>query len=470
MSFEGINSVHLLGIGGIGMSALARWFRHEGYAVSGYDRTPSPLTEELIAEGMQISFDDKLDTIPTQITNSPEKALIIWTPAMPKDSAQLNFFRDNAFQLKKRSEVLGIVTSTYFTIAVAGTHGKTTTSSMIAHMLKSAGKPVVAFLGGITQNYQSNLIVGDKKSKEPNLVVVEADEFDRSFLRLHPNEIVLTSADPDHLDIYGDEQRILDGFLEFVNLVDKKGRVYIQKHAAQRIGEGKLPKVSTREYGLRSSGISAENIQARPGSFVFDYVDGKQEIKGLELFIPGFHNVENALAAIAIALDHQISEEQIRKGISSFKGVKRRFEIHVNEGNHVFIDDYAHHPEEIRACLSSVRAMFPAKKLTVIFQPHLFSRTRDFAEGFSESLSLADSVFLLDIYPARELQIEGITSAMLLEGINTGHKELVTKENLMSHLDQTSTEVLVTLGAGDIDRLVPGIASWMKEKLNRYAV
>ncbi|WP_425636298.1 UDP-N-acetylmuramate--L-alanine ligase [Algoriphagus yeomjeoni] len=470
MSFEGINSVHLLGIGGIGMSALARWFRHEGYAVSGYDRTPSPLTDELITEGMQISFDDKQETIPSSVTGNPEKALIIWTPAMPKESAQLNFFRDHGFQIKKRSEVLGIVTNKYYTIAVAGTHGKTTTSSMIAHMLKSAKKSVVAFLGGITQNYQSNLILGGKKSKDPTLVVVEADEFDRSFLRLHPNEIVLTSADPDHLDIYGDEQHILDGFLEFVNLVDKKGRLYIQQHAAQRLGEGKLPKVSTREYGLRSSGISAENIQARPGSFVFDYVDGKNEIKGLELFIPGFHNVENALAAIAIALDHQISEEQIRKGISSFKGVKRRFEIHVNEGNQVFIDDYAHHPEEIRACLSSVRAMFPAKKLTVIFQPHLFSRTRDFAEGFSESLSLADSVILLDIYPARELPIEGITSAMLLEGINTGHKELVSKENLINHLDQTSPEVLVTLGAGDIDRLVPVIASWMKEGLNRYAL
>ncbi|WP_339701298.1 UDP-N-acetylmuramate--L-alanine ligase [Algoriphagus aquimarinus] len=469
MSFEGINSVHLLGIGGIGMSALARWFRHEGYAVSGYDRTPSSLTDELIAEGMQISFEDKLETIPNVIKESPEKALIIWTPAMPKGSVQLNFFQENGYQFKKRSEVLGIVTSSYYTIAVAGTHGKTTTSSMIAHMLKSAGKPIVAFLGGITQNYQSNLILGDKKSKEKTLVVVEADEFDRSFLRLHPNEAVLTSADPDHLDVYGDEQHILDGFLEFTKLVDKKGRLYIQQHAAQRLGVGNLPKVYTREYGLRSAGIGAENIKARPGSFVFDYLDGKNEIKGLELFIPGFHNVENALAAIAIALDHQISVEQIRNGISSFKGVKRRFEIHVNEGNHVFIDDYAHHPEEIRACLSSVRAMFPTKKLTVIFQPHLFTRTRDFAEGFSESLSLADSVILLDIYPARELPIEGVTAAMLLEGINTGHKELVAKEDLMSHLNQVSTEVLVTLGAGDIDRLVPGIASWMKEGLNRFA-
>lgn len=470
MSFEGINSVHLLGIGGIGMSALARWFHHEGYVVSGYDRTPAPLTDELIAEGMEISFEDKVEGIPADVINKPEKTLIIWTPAVPKDSVLLTFFRDNKYQLKKRSEVLGMVTSSHYTIAVAGTHGKTTTSSMIAHMLKSAGKPVVALLGGITQNYQSNLIVGNKKAKEATLFVVEADEFDRSFLRLHPNEIVLTSADSDHLDIYGDEQHLVDGFLEFVNLVDKKGRLYIQQHAAQRLGKGKLPKVATREYGLRSSEIGSENIQARPVSFVFDYLDGKREIKGLELFIPGFHNVENALAAIAIALDHQVSEEQIRKGLSSFKGVKRRFEIHVNERNLVYIDDYAHHPEEIRACLSSVRAMFPTKKLTVIFQPHLFSRTRDFAAGFSESLSLADSVVLLDIYPARELPIEGVSASMLLDGINTAYKQLVAKEDLISQLDQISPEVLVTLGAGDIDRLVPVITSWMKERLETKAI
>jgi len=470
MSFEGIHSVHLLGIGGIGMSALARWFAHEGYAVSGYDRTPSALTDELSKEGMTVNFEDTLEAIPAAVKSEPASSLIIWTPAMPKDSIQLNYFRDNGYQLKKRSEVLGMVTSSFYTIAVAGTHGKTTTSSMIAHVLKSAGKPVAAFLGGITQNYQSNLILGDKKSKEPVLVVVEADEFDRSFLTLHPNEVVVTSADPDHLDIYGDEATILDGFRQFIQLIDKKGKLYIQHTAADRLGAENLPKVMTKEYGLRSSGITAANIQARTGSFVFDYQDLNHTIKGLELFIPGFHNVENALAAIAIALDHQISEEQIRKGISSFKGVKRRFEIHVNEGNQVFIDDYAHHPEEIRACLSSVRAMFPTKKLTVIFQPHLYTRTRDFASGFSESLSLADSVILLDIYPARELPIEGVNAEMLLENIQTSKKELVGKEELLAHLEQANPEVLVTLGAGDIDRLVPRIASWMREKQNHISL
>lgn len=464
MSFEGIHNVHFLGIGGIGMSALARWFTHEGYVVSGFDRSPSSLTDALSGEGMKVVFEDRVDTIPEVIKANPATSLIIWTPAMPEDSPQLNFFKEQNYSLKKRSEVLGMVTKEFYTIAVAGTHGKTTTSSMIAHVLKCAGKSVIGFLGGITQNYQSNLILGKKKSKEQTIVVVEADEFDRSFLALHPNEAVVTSADSDHLDIYGDELTILNGYREFVRLINKKGKLYIQHTAADRLGEEKLPKVIQREYGLRSSGITAENIKARQSSFVFDYRDSSYTIKGLELFIPGFHNVENALVAIAIALDHQVSEEQIRESIKSFKGVKRRFEIHANDGTHVYIDDYAHHPEEIRACLSSVRAMFPAKKLTVVFQPHLYSRTRDFAAGFSESLSLADSVILLDIYPAREEPIAGVSSEMLLKDIQTSHKELVSKVDLIAHLDQSSTEILVTLGAGDIDRLVPEIASWMKEK------
>lgn len=452
------------------MSALARWFVHEGYAVSGYDRTSSDLTDALVAEGITVTFEDSVDTIPEVIKTKKASSLIIWTPAMPKDGAQLNYFRTNNYSVKKRSEVLGIITKEYYTIAVAGTHGKTTTSTLIAHIMKNAGKSVTAFLGGITQNYQSNLILGKKKASEKPIVVVEADEFDRSFLSLYPNEIVLTSADADHLDIYGDEQTILDGFREFVHHVNKKGKLFIQHSAAARLGEIKLPKVVQREYGLRSSGITAENIKARPSSFVFDYRDSDYVIKDLEIFIPGFHNVENALVAIAIALDHQVSKEQIRASIKTFRGVKRRFEIHLNDGTHVYIDDYAHHPEEIRACLSSVRAMFPTKKMTVVFQPHLYSRTRDFAAGFSESLSLADSVILLDIYPAREEPIEGVSSEMLLEGIQISNKQLVKKEDLLSHLDQTSAEVLVTLGAGDIDRLVPGIVSWMKRKHNMMAV
>lgn len=466
MTFKGINSVYFLGIGGIGMSALARWFRHEGYPVAGYDKTPSPLTEELEKEGMVISFIDSAADIPIEFTSNPDEVLVVWTPAIPKNSVLLNFFQAH-YQLKKRSEVLGMITKDFYTIAVAGTHGKTSTSSLIAHLLKSAGKPVAAFLGGITQNYNSNLILPGK-SKEATLVVVEADEFDRSFLKLHPNEAVVTSADADHLDIYGDEATILDGFRDFIKLVDKKGKLYIQSHAWYRLGENMGISAGIREYGLRSSGIHADNIIAKPGIFLFDYMGTKAQIKGLELHIPGFHNVENALVAIAIAIDHGVSENQIREGIKSFKGVKRRFEIHSTVQGHIYIDDYAHHPEEIKACLSSVRAMYPTQRLTVIFQPHLFTRTRDFAAGFSESLSLADEVVLLDIYPARELPIEGVTSAMLLDGIQTGKKTLVNKEQVMDYLLESRPEVLVTMGAGDIDRLVPGIAAWMDSRTKQF--
>ncbi len=463
MTFKGIHSIFFLGIGGIGMSALARWFQQEGYAVAGYDKTPSPLTDALVEEGMQVIFADEVAAVPAQFRSNSDEVLVVWTPAIPKDSVLLHFFQQG-FLIKKRAEVLGMITKDQYTIAVAGTHGKTSTSSLVAHLLKSAGKPVTAFLGGITQNYNSNLILSGK-SKEA-VVVVEADEFDRSFLHLHPNEAVLTSADPDHLDIYGDEQTILEGFRQFLALVDKKGKIYIQSHALYRLEEPALAATDIREYGLRSDGIHAENIIAKPNSFVFDYIGSKNQIKGLELSIPGFHNVENALAAIAIALDHGVSEVQVREGIKTFLGVKRRFEIHSSQAGKIFIDDYAHHPEEIKACLSSVRAMYPSQRLTVIFQPHLFTRTRDFAPGFSESLSLADEVVLLPIYPARELPIPGVESEMLLEGIQAAKKVCIPKSEVMDFLKASAPEVLVTLGAGDIDRLVPGIAAWTNSRPN----
>lgn len=463
MTLKGIHSVFFLGIGGIGMSALARWFQQEGYAVAGYDKTPSPLTDALESEGMQITFTDEVSTLPAGFEGSSPEVLVVWTPAIPKDSVLLQFFQ-SGFLLKKRAEVLGMITKDQYTIAVAGTHGKTSTSSLIAHLLKSAGKPVTAFLGGITQNYNSNLILSGKSADA--VVVVEADEFDRSFLQLHPNEGVLTSADPDHLDIYGDEQIILEGFRQFLALVEKKGKIYLQSHAGYRLGALGLAATDIREYGLRSEGIHADNIIAKPASFRFDYIGSKVQLKGLELPIPGFHNVENALAAIAIALDHGLSEAQIREGIKSFLGVKRRFEIHSSVEGKIFIDDYAHHPEEIKACLSSVRAMYPSRRMTVIFQPHLFSRTRDFAAGFSESLSLADEVVLLPIYPARELPMEGVSSDMLLERIKADKKSCLGKQDVASFLEQSQPEVLVTLGAGDIDRLVPGIAEWNHSRLN----
>ncbi|MCL6261151.1 UDP-N-acetylmuramate--L-alanine ligase [Aquiflexum sp. TKW24L] len=461
MNLKNLHSVHFLGIGGIGMSALARWFNHVGIKVSGYDRTPSPLTDALVAEGMEIVFEDTLENIPSRIRYDKVHTLVIWTPAMPKDSIQLNFFQNNGYSIKKRAAVLGMITADLPTIAVAGTHGKTTTSSMVAHLLKSGGKNIAAFLGGLTQNYNSNLILHDEESGDAT-VVVEADEFDRSFLHLHPNVAVVTSADPDHLDIYGDDAQMMDGFRAFIDLIAADGSLYIHAKAFQKLGAPKSKTVTVKQYGINIGEIQAKNIVAGAAAFTFDYVSGDTEIKGLEMFMPGFHNVENALPAITVALDYGIEQEAVREGLASYKGVKRRFEIWVQEKDRVFIDDYAHHPEEIRAFLSSVKAMYPDKKLTAIFQPHLFTRTRDFAAGFSESLSIADEVVLLEIYPARELPIEGVNATMLLDGITSAKKSLQSKEGLMDYLKAAKPEVLVTIGAGDIDRLVLPIALWMK--------
>jgi len=466
MNLRKLHNVHFLGIGGIGMSALARWFNHIGIKVTGYDRTPTTLTAELEKEGMHIFYVDDLETIPAEVKADKTSTLIIWTPAMPKDSIQLNYFRDNGFDLKKRAAVLGMITSDMPTIAVAGTHGKTTTSSMVAHLLKSGGKNIAAFLGGLTQNYQSNLILHDEGEKEAT-VVVEADEFDRSFLHLHPNITVVTSADPDHLDIYGDDSQMLEGFRQFIDLISQGGQLYIHYKAWEKLNISLKKEINIRQYGIHGGEIRAKKIEALTASFRFDYQSAKHSITGLELRMPGFHNVENALPAIAIALDFGLTEGDIRQGLLSYKGVKRRFEIWVQEEDRVFIDDYAHHPEEIRAFLNSVRAMYPHRKLTAVFQPHLFTRTRDFAKGFSESLSLADEVVLLDIYPARELPIEGVTASMLLEDITSPQKSLQSKEGLLDYLKSTKTDVLVTIGAGDIDRLVAPIANWMKQYENQ---
>ncbi|MBD8490209.1 UDP-N-acetylmuramate--L-alanine ligase [Echinicola sp. CAU 1574] len=457
MKWDKLHSVYFLGIGGIGMSAIARWFNHVGIPVCGYDRTPSPLTKKLEEEGMQVTYEDSLNTIPESVKHDKENVLIVWTPAIPKDNVQLNFFQDKHFNLKKRSEVLGMITSSMYTVGVAGTHGKTTTSSMVAHMLKSAGKNIAAFLGGLTQNYESNLILHDEENEEKPIVVVEADEFDRSFLRLHPNVAVVTSVDADHLDIYGDAQELTVNFEKYIDLLPKDGVLFIQKNALKKLNRNDFGSLTVRQYGLGEGEIRAENVKAGIASFEFDYVSEEKSIEGLILRVPGFHNVENALSAVSIALHFGIAEEEIRKGLESFRGVKRRFEIKRQDLKGVYIDDYAHHPEEIRAFLGSVKAMYPNKKLTAIFQPHLFTRTRDFAEGFSEALSLADEVILLDIYPARELPIEGVNAAMLLDGITSSEKSLQSKNDLLGFLDQKRPEVLVTLGAGDIDRLVDPI-------------
>lgn len=461
MNLNSIHRVHFLGIGGIGMSALARWFSHLGKEVSGYDRTPSSLTDALESEGMLVGFEDSVASIPQSVREEVAGSLIIWTPAMPKDAIQLAFFKQQGYTLLKRAEVLGLITAGLPTVAVAGTHGKTTTSSMVAHLLKVGGVNVSAFLGGLTQNYQSNLILPSHPTKEA-MVVVEADEFDRSFLHLHPNTAILTSVDPDHLDIYGDSEEMLRGFKSFIELLPENGKLYISGTAHSKLTLNDLSVREVRVYGLTSEDYLASAIQPQSDAFVFDYKSPSIEMKGLKLHMPGFHNVENAVAAISVALDFGVSEAGIREGIASFKGVKRRFEILVQEKNRVFIDDYAHHPEEIKAFLSSVKAMFPERKLTAVFQPHLFSRTKDFAKGFSQSLSLADEVILLDIYPARELPMEGVHASMLLEEISSPKKSLQSKEGLIAYLHGQQPEVLVTIGAGDIDRLVQPLANLMK--------
>jgi len=462
MNLKTLHSVYFLGIGGIGMSAIARWFAHMGITVMGYDRTASPLTALLIAEGIKVHYEDSLDTVPALVMGDKDNTLIIWTPAVPADSVQLNYFREAGYVLKKRAEVLGMITKGFMTIAVAGTHGKTSTSSLIAHLLKSAGMNVTAFLGGITQNYESNLILHDETKDEEPVVVVEADEYDRSFLQLHPNIGVVTSVDPDHLDIYGDHQELTRNFASFIDLIDQSGSLFIEKKALAALKRTGFGSLRIEEYSLKDSSIQAANIKSGIRSFVFDYVNDTQSIKQLSLYMPGFHNVENALAAISVAMQLGIGEEEIRAGLESYKGVKRRFEIKYQQEGKVYIDDYAHHPEEIKAFLGSVKAMYPTKKLTAIFQPHLFSRTKDFAAEFSSSLSLADDVVLMDIYPAREKPIEGVNAEMLLEGITSAAKSVQKREDLVRYLENNNPEILVTIGAGDIDRMVEPITKWIE--------
>ena len=452
MKLDQYDSIYFLGIGGIGMSALARWFKHKGMRVAGYDKTPTPLTHELLEEGMEIHFEDRIEFIPGYI--SKEKTLVIFTPAIPKNHIEHAYLKENGFTILKRSEVLGLLTKNYKTIAVAGTHGKTTTSSLIAHILKVAKKDMVAFLGGITANYESNLVMhGEVNDK--TIVVAEADEFDRSFLRLFPHTAVVTSADADHLDIYGDHLQMLSSYKEFISQINKGGNLIIHESIAMLANEA--PHVYTTTYGMSRGQFLAGNITARGGFFEFDLIGLEKTMEKIQLGVPGFHNMENAIAATMVALKLGIDEKVIREALLSFKGVKRRFEFIIKKEDLVFIDDYAHHPAEIEAFLTSLKAMYKGKKITVVFQPHLFTRTRDFAEGFSKSLSLADEVLLMDIYPAREEPIPGVTSDMLFKDITSPVKIRCGKNDLLKKLEALDIEVLATVGAGDIDTFVKPI-------------
>ncbi len=441
MELENIHRVYLIGIGGIGMSGLARYFKKRGCVVCGYDKTPTALTDSLMNEGIPVVFYDNEDNIPFNFQEKSLGTLIIYTPAIPKNSKILNHFISNSFVVKKRSEVLGIISKSMFTIAVAGTHGKTTTSSIIAHILKDSGYDCSAFLGGIATNYNSNILFGNN-----NTVVVEADEYDRSFLTLHPDISIITSMDADHLDIYGDKEHLTESFQLFASQLKHGGKLIYRKGLA--LNEGYT-------YAANEvADIQAVNIHIKEDSFFFDFKSETKIIENIQFGLPGLHNIENAIAAIKVALLLEIPADKIKQALASFKGVKRRFEYIVKSENHIYIDDYAHHPEELRACIQAVKSLYPDKKLTTIFQPHLYSRTRDFADGFAEVLTMADELILLDIYPARELPIDGVTSQMILNKISGTHQQLCGKLEAIEYVRREKPELLLTVGAGDIDTLV----------------
>ncbi len=450
------------------MSALARWFRKNGFRVAGYDRTPTELTAALQAEGIAVSFEDTLEAMPAWVTEEREQTLVILTPAVPRQHLQLNYLQQQAYTLKKRAEVLGMLTHNRPTAAVAGTHGKTTTSSMIAHLLKASGKPCSAFLGGIAANYGSNLILHE--GPEEPVVVAEADEFDRSFLWLEPELAVVTATDPDHLDIYGEPEKMVEAFKEFVGKVLPNGTVFLNTRCHPSIADGAGKNVTVLSYGSDPrADCRAEQVRVEQGAFYFTYNGLGVIIRDLELGIPGFHNVENAVAAISVAIMLGVGVEEIRRALKSYRGVKRRFELVYKSQDYVLIDDYAHHPEEIRAFLTSVRALYPKRKITAVFQPHLYTRTRDFHEGFAEALSLADEVILTNIYPAREEPLEGVDSYMVYKLLTASEKKLVKLEEVLPLLEAGEFEVLLTVGAGSIDTLVPQIKKLLEHKQKERA-
>ena len=439
------------------MSALARYFKAMGFAVSGYDRTPTLLTGEMEKEGIQICFEDKVELITEEYKNQIN-TLIIFTPAVPSNHLQLNYFKENLFSVKKRSEVLGLLTYQKKGVCVAGTHGKTTVSTMIAYLLKESAVDCSAFLGGVSQNYKTNLLLSDASE----YVVLEADEYDRSFLRLKPYLALITSTDADHLDIYGDDSHVKESFCEFAALVKPGGMLLTKKEIELTF---KVPdEVEHFSYSLdnNSADFYAQNVQLLDGLYQFDLHTPERLITNIRVGIPGLVNVENAVGACAAAYMVGVSDEEIRKSLPHFKGVRRRFDYRIKRNDLVLIDDYAHHPEEIKATVKSVRALYPNKKLTGVFQPHLFSRTNDFHREFAQSLSLLDELILLDIYPAREEPIPGVNAQMILNLALVPVKILSTKKELIQNIRQLKPEVLLMMGAGDIDKEIDKVVEYLK--------
>ncbi|WP_300763973.1 Mur ligase family protein [uncultured Bacteroides sp.] len=457
MNINTIKSVYFIGAGGIGMSALVRYFLSKGKEVAGYDRTQSELTEELIKEGANIHYEENISLIPDSCKIKKD-TLVIFTPAIPQTHKEFTYFKENGFEILKRAQVLGMITTTEKGLCVAGTHGKTTTSTLTAHLLHQSHIGCNAFLGGISKNYKTNLLL----SETSNYVVIEADEFDRSFHWLTPFATVITATDSDHLDIYGTREAYLESFNKYTSLICPGGYLIAKKgiDLSPAVQEG----VKIYTYGITDGDFKAENIRIGNGEIVFDFISPFGNINDIKLGVPVYVNIENGIAAMSLAQIAGVSNEEIKNAMPTFSGVDRRFDFKIKEDNLVFLSDYAHHPAEIRQSISSIKALYPDKKVTAVFQPHLYTRTRDFYKEFAESLSLADEIILLDIYPARELPIEGVTSKLIYDNIQEGKvKTLCKKEELLDLLKKKEIEVLITLGAGDIDNMVPQIYNILKK-------
>jgi UDP-N-acetylmuramate--alanine ligase len=443
----GWDNIYFIGIGGIGMSALARYFHANKKRVAGYDKTPTDITKDLVGIGIEVHYVDSIDNIKSDFKNN-KTTLVVYTPAIPENHEELNYFKTNGFNVVKRSKILGLITENTFCLAIAGTHGKTTTTSILGHLMHECHVPVTAFLGGISENYNSNLILAGTE-----VSVVEADEFDRSFLTLSPDLACITSMDADHLDIYGDASELLKSFEDFTKKIKPNGKLFVKNG---------LP-LKGITYGIEDdSDYTVQNIKIENGTYVFDVKTPKTVLKNIQFNLPGRHNLSNALIALAMAVEYGCPNQQLAKALASYKGVKRRFTYHIKTDDFVLIDDYAHHPEEINAVHQAVREMYPNKKVLAIFQPHLFSRTRDFVDDFAKSLSQFDELLLLDIYPARELPIEGVTSAWLLSKIANTNKQLVSKKELLNKINESSANVVLTIGAGDIGEEV----KYIKQKFS----
>lgn len=457
MEYKDIKSVYFVGAGGIGMSALVRFFLGKGCNVGGYDKTPSDLTEKLIEEGAKIHYAENVDAI-DECFKQKDSTLVVYTPAIPADHKELVYFQTEGFAVQKRAQVLGTLTMSHKGLCVAGTHGKTTTSTMAAHLLHESHVDCNAFLGGISKNYGTNYILSDSE-----YVVIEADEFDRSFHWLRPYMTVITATDPDHLDIYGTKEAYLESFRKYTTLIKPGGALIIHKGLEMKadVQDG----VKVYEYSRNEGDFHAENIKIGNGEIIFDFVHPEGVVKDIQLGVPVSINIENGIAAMALAILNGVTEEELRSGMKSFSGVDRRFDFKVKSDKMVFLSDYAHHPNEIDACVKSIRELYAGKKIAAVFQPHLYTRTRDFYKEFAAALSGLDAVYLCDIYPARELPIEGVTSKLIYDNLRPGiEKHLISKDDILEVAKKADFDVLVSLGAGDIENYVPQITEILKGK------